>query len=157
MLGVIAFVVFVLVAVGIALVVGDSGNKKNVAATATPETSSTTTITESETTTTTLAGTQTPSATIGTICTTPEEASKAFVESWIAGDQAAAARCATNAAVTTIFQTSGAGAQYTFQGCGGDPGVPSCSYTYEGGVMVLSVAGTEATGWKVQSLEYAAD
>jgi hypothetical protein len=61
------------------------------------------------------------------------------------------------AAVTEIFQNSGAGAQYTFQGCAGDPGVPTCSYSYEGGALNLSVSGTEATGWKVQSLKYVAD
>jgi hypothetical protein len=81
----------------------------------------------------------------------------ALVDSWLAGDQAAAARCASEAAVTKIFETSGAGAQYTWQGCFGDPGVPTCAYTYEGGSVQLSMAGTEAAGWKVQTVGYIAD
>jgi hypothetical protein len=81
-----------------------------------------------------------------------------FVDAWIAGDQAAAARCAVPAAVTTIFQASGAGAVYMFQGCAGDdPAAKQCGYTYEGGAVVLSVAGSAAAGWQVQSLMYIAD
>ena len=80
-----------------------------------------------------------------------------FVDAWLAADQAAAARCATPEAVTQVFATSGAGAQYTWQGCHGDPGMPTCSYTYEGGAMNLALAGTEAAGWKVQSVGYVAD
>ena len=81
-----------------------------------------------------------------------------LVDAWIAGDQAAAARCAAPAAVTTIFQTSGAGAVYTFQGCfGDDPALPDCAYTYEGGSTHLAVTGNAATGWQVQSVSYVAD
>jgi len=148
MIGAIAFLVFVLVAVGIVLLAGGDDDK-NISASATTSTTATTlpptTITQS------------PPVTIGIICTTAEEASMSFIDSWIAGDQAAAARCATGTAVTTIFESSGAGAQYTFQGCFGDPGVPDCAYTYEGGAVHLAVSGTEATGWKVQSVSYVAD
>ncbi|MBM3671083.1 MAG: hypothetical protein FJW86_02675 [Actinobacteria bacterium] len=117
--------------------------------------------TSTSVTTTTLATTTTvggsPPVTVGIICTTPEEAAMTFVDAWIDGDQAAAARCATEAAVTTMFQTTGAGAQYTWQGCHGDPGMPTCSYTYEGGAVNLALGGTEAAGWKVQSVSYIAD
>jgi len=111
--------------------------------------------TTSPTTTTTVGGSS--PVTVGIICTTAEEAAMSFIDAWIAGDQAAAARCAADGAVTTIFQTSGAGAQYTWQGCFGDPGVPTCSYTYEGGAVNLAVTGTEAAGWIVQSVSYVAD
>jgi hypothetical protein len=146
----ITVLVFVLVAVGVVLAVGGDDDK-NVS---TPATTTTTTTLPPATTATT----ETPSVTVGIICTTPEEASKSFVESWIADDQVAAARCATDTAVTKIFEHSGAGAEYTFQGCfGDDPGLPTCSYTYEGGAVNLALAGTEAAGWKVQSLSYVAD
>ena len=142
--------VFVLMAAGVALALGGGGDDNDVAIEVTTTTSSTTT------TTTTTVDDTTP-VTVGIICTTPEEAAMALVDSWLAGDQAAAARCALDAAVTKIFETSGAGAQYTWQGCFGDPGVPTCAYTYEGGSVNLSLAGTEAAGWKVQSVSYLAD
>lgn len=107
-------------------------------------------------TTSSTAGTQ-PTVVTGT-CALPEEASQAFVDGWIAGDRAAAERCGSSDAATTMFQTSGAGAQYTFQGCDyTDPGVPVCSYTYPGGAARLTVEGTEAAGWKVTKVEFIAD
>jgi hypothetical protein len=144
--------VFVLVAAGAVLALsGDDDNNVAIDATTTTSSSTTTTLV----TTTTIPG-STP-VTIGVICTTAEEAAMSVIDAWIAGDQAGAARCASETAVTTIFETTGAGAQYTWQGCLGDPGVPTCSYTYEGGAVNLAVAGTEATGWKVQSVSYVAD
>jgi hypothetical protein len=119
-----------------------------------------TTTTSSSTTTTTAAPptTATTPVTVAIICTTPEDAAMSFVNAWIAGDQAAAARCANQESVNTIFQTSGAGANYTWQGCfGDDPALPTCSYTYEGGAINLAVRGTEASGWKVESVSYFAD
>jgi hypothetical protein len=94
----------------------------------------------------------------GEICGTVEEAPNAFVAGWISGDRAAAGRCASTAAVDTLFQTSGTGAQYAFQGCDyTDPGVPICSYTYPGGSARLTIEGTEAAGWKVTKVEFVAD
>lgn len=154
MLGGVGLLVFLLVAVGTVLVVsGDGDTTVGVSATTT---SSTTTSTNSPSTSTSLASS--PSVTVGIICATPEEAAMSFVDAWIAGDQAAAARCALPAAVTTIFQTSGAGAVYTFQGCAGnDPAVKQCGSTYEGGAVILAVAGSVAAGFQVQSLSYIAD
>jgi len=106
---------------------------------------------------TTAAGDDT-SVTVGIICTTPEDASMSFVDAWIAGDEAAAKRCATDGAAATLFETSGSGAQWTFQGCAGpDPGVPECSYSYEGGGALLTLNGTEAAGWKVVEVSFVAD
>ena len=150
-IGGIGAVVAVLVATGAVLALSGDDGGSDVAID--PASSSTST---TSTTLTTPTGGTTP-VTVGIICTTPEEAAMSFVEAWIAADQGAAARCATEAAVTTIFQTSGVGAQYTWQGCFGDPGMPSCAYTYEGGSVNLALAGTEAAGWKVQSVSYIAD
>ena len=146
LLGVIVLLVAALVAVGIVLAVG--GDDDEDAAESVTTTTLAPTTTEEE---------ESPPVTIGIICTTPEDASMTLVESWIAGDQAAAARCASDTAVATIFENSGTGAQYTFQGCFGDPGVPTCSYTYEGGAVNLALSGTEASGWQVDSVSYIAD
>jgi len=150
LIGVIALLVVILVAVGVVLAVGGDDNTD-------VSTSATTTSATEATTPPAPSTTETPSVTIGIICTTPEDASMSFVESWIAGDQAAAGRCASDGAVTTLFEHSGAGAQYTFQGCSGDPASPTCSYTYEGGALNLAVTGSDAAGWKVQSLSALAD
>ena len=125
------------------------------------ETATTSTSTSTLVTTTLAPATtaDTTPVTIGIICSVPDEAATTLVNAWIAGDQAAAGRCATPDAVSTLFQHSGAGAQWTFQGCNGsnDPGVPICQYSYEGGAANLTANGSEATGWKVVSIGYIAD
>ena len=151
LIGAIALLVFILVAVGVVLAVGGDDNNDGSA-------SATTTNATEATTPSTTSTTATASVTIGIICTTPEDAAHSFVESWIAGDEAAARRCASDDAVTTLFEHSGSGAQYAFQGCfGDDPASPTCSYTYEGGALNLAVTGSDAAGWTVESLSYVAD
>jgi len=89
---------------------------------------------------------------------TPAQAAQTFVQAWTAGDRAAAGRCAMAGAVTAIFANSGAGAAWTFQGCGGpDPGVPICTFVYPGGSARLTLMGTEAQGWKVSQITLASD
>jgi len=93
-----------------------------------------------------------PPLTVGIICTTPTDAAQAFVAGWVAGDRAAASRCGSPDAVTTIFAHGTNAAAWAFQGCGGpDPGVPVCTFTYPGGTAQLTLMGTEAQGWKVSS------
>jgi hypothetical protein len=87
-------------------------------------------------------------------CLTPTDAARAVVAAWIAGDRAAAGRCATPDAVATLFTRSGSTAGWTFQACDGpDPGVPVCTFTYPGGVGRLTLQGTEAAGWAVDQVE----
>jgi hypothetical protein len=96
--------------------------------------------------------------TVGIVCTTPEDAAQSVVSAWEASDRAAAARCASQAALDNLFKASGAGATWTFQQCGGpDPGVPTCQFSYEGGAANFMMTGTEASGWKVDSITYVAD
>ena len=98
------------------------------------------------------------SVTIGIICTTPRDATDTLVGAWIAGEPAAAARCAEQAVVDQLFEDDGTGATWIFRGCDGpDPGVPQCQYSYEGGGVTFTLAGTEAEGWKVTALEFIAD
>lgn len=133
---------------------GDGGD--NEVATE-PSTSTSSTSTSTTTTLSPAPPATTTDITVGIVCSTPEEASQALYNSWVAGDQAAARRCASESAVATLFTNSGAGASYTFQGCYGDPGVPTCGYSYEGGAAIFTLNGTEAAGWKVVSVGYVAD
>ncbi len=148
-IGSVAALLGVGIAVGLVLALGGDDDKDVVSGTATSSTSSTTTTVAPTTT-------QTP-VTVGIICTTPEDATKSFVEAWMDGDRPAAERCATTEVADELFETKGADAQWTFQGCYGDPGVPTCSYSYEGGAANFQVNGTEAAGWKVVDLTYIAD
>lgn len=99
----------------------------------------------------------TPSVTIGIICDTPTDAAQSFEQAWEAGDRAAAARCADDAAVTTIFRTGGRSANWEFEGCESDPGGSTCSYRYEGGSAAFTVRGSDADGWKVAKVVFTAD
>lgn len=96
--------------------------------------------------------------TIGIICTTPEDAARNLVDSWKAGDQAAARRCASAAVVADLFKNNGRGAGWSFEGCeSDDPGVPDCAFRYEGGGAFFTMNGTEAEGWKATAVRYVAD
>jgi hypothetical protein len=153
MFGGAAAVLVIIVGVAVAVASGGDDKQKPRAAPTTTTSTSTTTTTLPPTTTTV-----TVPVTVGIVCTTPEDATQSFVNAWIAGDRAAAERCATTAATDELFQNSGAGAQYTFQGCGGgDPGVPVCQYSYEGGAANFTLNGTESGGWKVVDVSYIAD
>jgi hypothetical protein len=100
----------------------------------------------------------TTSVTVGIICTTPEDAVQGIVAAWGADDRAAAGRCASPAVIDRLFQTSGVGNSWFFQGCdSADPGVPICAFSYEGGAAFFTVEGTEAAGWKATKLEFLAD
>jgi hypothetical protein len=153
-LGAIGVLVVILVGVGIAVAAGGGGNDTIDATATTLATSTTTSTTLVETPTT--SGTTT--VTVGIICTTPEDAAKGVVSAWEAGDRPAAARCASQAALDELFKASGAGATWTFQGCGGpDPGLPTCQFSYVGGAANFKMTGTEAAGWKVDQVSYIAD
>ena len=96
-----------------------------------------------------------PSVTVGIICSVPTDAAQALLGAWLAGDRAAAGRCASPAAVSALFARAGRGTGWTFQGCDGpDPGVPQCSYASAGGHASLTLMGSEASGWKVDSLSF---
>ena len=152
-LGVVALVA--IIGGGLAIALGGGDDERKV------QTASPTTVVVASTSSTLAPSTTTPSGqtsvTVAIICTTPEDASQGVVSAWIAGDRAGAGRCATEPALDTLFETSGAGAQWTFQGCSGDPGVPDCAFTYPGGSAHFTLNGTEATGWKVVQVGYVAD
>lgn len=142
--GVVALLLVVLIGAGVALLLGNDDNNEASTSTTTTTAPSTTGTTETQ-------------VTVGIVCTTPEDATMSLVDAWIAGDMAAAARCADRAVVDELFKNNGAGAQWMFQGCSGDPGLPTCSYSYEGGGANFQLNGTEAGGWKVVSVSFVAD
>ena len=137
----------ILVGIGVVLLVADRNNTSTTQATATVPTLALSSLPSSET-----------EVTLGIICTTPRDATDTLVGAWIAGEKTASARCADQAVVDRLFQGSGAGAQWIFQGCDGpDPGVPQCQYSYEGGGVTFTLAGTEVDGWRVTAVEFIAD
>jgi len=150
-------VIVVLVTVGLTVGLSDYDIVKTTAvasnaATSTSTSSTTTTIATAATVAPATVAAQTP-ATVGYDCTTPESAAQSVVNAWKAGDQATARRCGSDAVVDQLFQSSGSGAQWTFQGCGGpDPGVPRCQFSYNGGTATMTMNGTEASGWKAVEL-----
>jgi hypothetical protein len=100
----------------------------------------------------------TSSVTIGIICSTPEDAASTVVSAWTADEREAARRCASDAVVDQLFQTSGAGNTWANQGCDAtDPAAPVCAYSYEGGAAFLTTTGSNADGWKVTRLQFLAD
>ena len=156
--GVALFVVLV----GFGLAYGLSDYDIVVSSSAATDTSSTSTSTT--TTSTTTASLPPPSVagqtgvTVGYDCTSPDSAVQSVVNAWQAGDETTARRCGTDAVVNQLFRSSGSGAQWTFQGCGGpDPGVPRCQYSYEGGAATMTMNGTEAAGWKAVDLTFVPD
>jgi hypothetical protein len=95
--------------------------------------------------------------TVGIICSTPEDAAHSLIDAQIANDEAAAHRCASDAAVDALFPTSASDATYTFQGCFTGETPIRCSFTYEGGAVTFVMSGSDAAGWKVDSAGFVAD
>ena len=87
----------------------------------------------------------------------PEDAAKGLFEAWKTKDRAAAAKFATDAAITSLYREGGPeGLQ--FQGCDkADDGGYTCGYSYEGGGLIMHVSGSESGGYKVDSTEFIAD
>jgi hypothetical protein len=148
-IGIVVALVVVLGGVGLALALGNDNDSDSA----------------SSATTTTRAAALSPSpstgstsVTVGIVCPTPEDAAQSVVAGWVAGDQPAAGRCASVAVITDLFSKSdGSQANWTFQGCQGDPGDPECAFSYEGGGAFFAMNGSEADGWKAVSVRYVAD
>lgn len=96
------------------------------------------------------------SVTVGIICSSQRDATDTLVGAWIAGEEAAATRCADASVVDRLFENDGTGAMWIFQGCG-IVGPDQCQYSYEGGGVTFTLAGSDEGGWKVTGLEFIAD
>jgi hypothetical protein len=87
-------------------------------------------------------------------------AARALYRAWRYHDRAAALRVATKAPVRKLFRTRASGPGWTFQGCSEkdspDPHF-DCSYSYEGGAAIMTVADSDAYGWFVTNIRFIAD
>jgi hypothetical protein len=87
----------------------------------------------------------------------PEDAAKGLFEAWKTKDRAAASKFAADSAIKSLFSEGGPeGLQ--FQGCNkSDAGGYDCGYSYEGGALIMHVAGSESDGYKVVTTGFIAD
>lgn len=100
---------------------------------------------------------QQPTTTVGIVCPTPDNAAMTVFDGWKNGNQAAAAPCASQTALDTLFANPGADAQWTFMGCDTENGTTRCYYRYEGGSATFTMGGSDASGWRVDQITYVAD
>jgi hypothetical protein len=134
-----------------ALLAGCGGGSDSSESTSTPSTSAASSTSSSTTVDTT-------SVTVGIVCSTPADAATSLVQAWTAGDQGAAARCASAEVVQQLFATSGAGNTWRDEGCdASNQPAPTCSYFYEGGGALLTASGSDAAGWKITKLTLVPD
>jgi hypothetical protein len=89
--------------------------------------------------------------------TTPDAAAQGLFEAFGRHDRAAAAKYASDAAVTKLFKESTGTEGMEFQGCNDEEGKLNCAYRYEGGGLIMYVKGSKADGYKVDSIEFIAD
>ncbi|HEV2069822.1 MAG TPA: hypothetical protein VGR26_08515 [Acidimicrobiales bacterium] len=90
----------------------------------------------------------------------PEPVAMVLYEAWTIADRGCAERVATDAVVDELFDASGAGASWDFQGCMAisepEPYV-DCAFTYEGGSAHMTLVFGEIEGWLVTDIGYVAD
>jgi hypothetical protein len=87
----------------------------------------------------------------------PEAAAEGLFDAWADKDRTAAAKFASEAAVAKLFRDGGGPEGMEFQGCEKESGGYTCGYYYEGGGLIMHVKGSEAAGYKVDSVEFIAD
>jgi hypothetical protein len=126
---------------------GNTGNASNTASTGTVSPKATAETSKST------AETVAPAAKISK----PEDAAQGLFNAWKTKDRTAAAKFATNSAITNLYSEGGPeGLQ--FQGCekqGG--GGYTCGYSYEGGALIMTVDGNDTDGYKVIGTSFIAD
>jgi hypothetical protein len=90
------------------------------------------------------------SVNIGIICSTPTDAANAVVNAWISGNRAAARRCASPAAVESLFARAAGPEGWILQRCAGTV----CSFTHPYATLRLTMGGSDAAGWIVTRVEF---
>lgn len=88
---------------------------------------------------------------------TPEAAAKGLFDAFGRHDRAAAAKFASEAAVTKLFKESTGNEGMQFQGCNDEEGDLNCAWSYEGGGLIMHIKGSASAGYKVDSIEFIAD
>ena len=87
----------------------------------------------------------------------PKAAADGLLKAWKTKDRAEAAKFATDAAFTKLFTEGGGPEGMESQGCSEEKGEYNCAYTYPGGALIMFVKGSDAAGYKVDSIEFIAD
>jgi outer membrane murein-binding lipoprotein Lpp len=87
----------------------------------------------------------------------PEDAANGLLKAWKTKDRTEAAKFATEDAYTKLFTEGGGPEGMESQGCSNEKGVYNCGYTYPGGALIMIVNGSEAAGYKVNSIVFVAD
>ncbi|MGW4470142.1 hypothetical protein ACWENQ_10770 [Nonomuraea sp. NPDC004354] len=84
-----------------------------------------------------------------------EKAATHLMDAWRKGDRRQGAEVAATPALKTLFKVTWDphGVPYTFQGCE----KKTCAWSYEGGALLMHVAGSKARGYEVSSISYIAD
>ena len=119
-------------------------------------TTTTTSATASPRATVEAAKSPTEAATSGSKVSKPDDAAQGLFEAWKTKDRTAAAKFATNEAVTSLYSEGGPeGLQ--FQGCEKQGEGYLCGYYYEGGGLIMVVEGNDSNGYKVTSTSFIAD
>lgn len=86
----------------------------------------------------------------------PEDAAEGLFNAWKTKDRTAAARFATNEAITSLYSEGGPEG-LSFQGCDKQGDGYLCGYYYEGGGLMMVVEGSATDGYKVTSTSFIAD
>ena len=139
-----------------------AGNTNNTGAannTTTATTTTTTTTTATASPKASVEATKSPAetASLASKVSKPEDAAQGLFEAWKTKDRTAAAKFATNEAITSLYSEGGPeGLQ--FQGCEKDKtGSYDCGYYYEGGALIMHVTGNDSDGYKVVKTGFIAD
>ena len=88
---------------------------------------------------------------------TPEDAAKGLFDAFGRHDRAAAAKFASESAITKLFKESTGTEGMQFQGCNDEGSDLHCAYSYEGGGLIMNLKGSKSAGYKVESIEFIAD
>ena len=91
-----------------------------------------------------------PSVNVGIICSTPRDAALAVVNAWMAGNRAAARRCASPTAVELLFTRASGPEGWPLQRCAGTV----CSFNHPLSGLRLTMGGSNAAGWVVVRVQF---
>jgi hypothetical protein len=86
----------------------------------------------------------------------PALSGQQLYQAWQAGDRAAALNNASTAAVSVLFNHSKNLSNWQFRVCEPQAGEYDCFYSFEGGGVIMRVAGQPTTGYNVQSVNFVA-
>lgn|ERR687884_1020488 len=137
---------------------GKGGNTNSTTTTTnTSNTTKTTTATPSPQASPTASATPAKSMSTEDTVSTPEAAAQGLFNAFGRHDRDAAAKFASDAAVTKLFKESTGTQGMQFQGCNDEEGELNCAYSYEGGALIMNIKGSASTGYKVASVEFIAD